>query len=117
MGRFDRPDEHSNGPMSSLRLRMNSLGIRTVSNGINECMMETGWHAMTKAERMFLTKGNWQIEWKLSPNAKEKNLVHDLVNVYDWILLPMSVGAKYTTSAVAPWCFTCFPMHNNMHCS
>ncbi|CAE7330836.1 unnamed protein product, partial [Symbiodinium sp. CCMP2592] len=92
--RFDHPDEHSNGPMSSLRLRMNSLDIRAVSNGINECMIETGWFAMTKAERMFLTKGNWQIEWKLAPNAKE-NLVADLVNVYDWILLPKSVGENY----------------------
>ena len=33
--RFEHPDEHSNGPMSSLRLRMNSLGINVVQNGPN----------------------------------------------------------------------------------
>ena len=54
--RFDHPDERSNGPMSSLRLRMNSLEIGPVTNRVDECMMETGWFAMTKAERMFLTK-------------------------------------------------------------
>eukprot|EP00439_Symbiodinium_sp_Y106_P003422 s10927_g1.t1 len=27
--RFDHPDQHSNGPMSSLRMRMHSLGIQT----------------------------------------------------------------------------------------
>ena len=91
--RFEHPDEHSNGPMSSLRLRMNSLGINVVQNGPNECMVETAWYAMTKAERMFLTKGHWHIEWKLSSIAKE-NVVHDLVNVYDWVMLPSSVGEK-----------------------
>ena len=80
--RFEHPDEHSNGPMSSLRLRMNSLGIDTVQNGPNECMVETTWYEMTRAERMFLTKGNWHIEWKHMAIAKE-NLTHDLVNVYD----------------------------------
>ena len=39
--RFEHPDEHSNGPISSLRLRMNSLGINMVQNGPNECMIET----------------------------------------------------------------------------
>ena len=39
--RFEHPDEHSNGPISSLRLRMNSLGINMVQNGPNECMVET----------------------------------------------------------------------------
>ena len=92
--RFEHPDEHSNGPMSSLRLRMNSPGINVVQNGPNECMVETAWYAMTKAERMFLEKGHWHIEWKLSPNAKE-NVVHDLVNVYDWVMLPSSVGEKF----------------------
>ena len=33
--RFEHPDEHWNGPMSSLRLRMHSLGINTVQNGRN----------------------------------------------------------------------------------
>ena len=42
--RFEHPDERSNGPMSSLRLRMHSLDIGTVANGPNECMMETGWY-------------------------------------------------------------------------
>ena len=61
---------------------MNSLGINVIQNGPNECTVETAWYAMTKAERMFLTKGHWHIdiEWKLSSNAKE-NVVHDLVNV------------------------------------
>ncbi|OLP82439.1 hypothetical protein AK812_SmicGene36919 [Symbiodinium microadriaticum] len=86
--RFEHPDEHSNGPMSSLRLRMNSLAmIDTVQNGPNDCMVETTWYAMTKAERMFFTKANWHIEWKYSPSAKE-NVTHDLVNVYEWVMLP-----------------------------
>ena len=54
-------------------------------------MVETAWYAMTKAERMFLEK---HIECKLTANAKE-NVVHDLVNVYDWIMLPASVGEKF----------------------
>eukprot|EP00439_Symbiodinium_sp_Y106_P078922 s4734_g17.t1 len=92
--RFEHPDEHSNGPMSSLRLRMNSLGINVVQNGPNECMIETAWYCMSKAERMFLEKGHWHVEWKLTANAKE-NVVHDLVSVYDWIMLPASVGEKF----------------------
>eukprot|EP00439_Symbiodinium_sp_Y106_P067563 s3557_g11.t1 len=52
-------------------------------------MLETGWYCTSKAERMFLEKGHWHIEWKLTANAKE-NVVHDLVNVYDWIMLPRS---------------------------
>ena len=92
--RFEHPDEHSNGPMSSLRLRMNSLGINVVQNGPSECMIETAWYCMSKAERLFLEKGHWHIEWKLTAIAKE-NVVHDLVNVYDWIMLPASVGEKF----------------------
>ena len=57
--RFDHPDQHSNGPMSSLRMRMHSLGIQTEINGPNYWMVETSWTQMTKAERLFLTKGNW----------------------------------------------------------
>ena len=91
--RFEHPDEHSNGLISSLRLRMNSLGINMVQNGPNECMVETAWYAISKAERMFLEKVYWHIEWKLSSNAKE-NVVHDLVNVYDWVMLPSSDGEK-----------------------
>ena len=93
--RFEHPDEHSNGPMSSLRLRMNSLKIRsTVSNNVNQSMLETGWFAMTKSERMFLTKGTWEIEWHMNANDYD-NVVHDLVNVYDWLLLPSSIGQRY----------------------
>ncbi|CAE6957803.1 unnamed protein product [Symbiodinium sp. KB8] len=55
--------------------------------------------SMTRAERMFLTKGNWHIEWKYSPNAKE-NVTHDLVNVYDWVMLPASVGEKFYQNGV-----------------
>eukprot|EP00439_Symbiodinium_sp_Y106_P043675 s4361_g5.t1 len=73
---------------------MNSLGINVVQNGPNECVLETGWYCMSKAERMFLEKGHWHIGWKLTANAKE-NVVHDLVNVYDWIMLPASVGEKF----------------------
>ena len=43
---------------------------------------------------MFLEKGHSYIEWKLTANAKE-NVVHDLVIVYDWIMLPASVGEKF----------------------
>ena len=74
--RFEHPEKHSNGP-TSLRLRMNSLGINVVQNGPNECMIETARYCMSKAERMFLEKGHWHIEWKLTANAKE-NVVHDL---------------------------------------
>ena len=59
---FEHPDKYSNGPMSSLRLRMNSLGINMVQNGPNKCMAETTWYAMSKAERVFLTKGYWHVE-------------------------------------------------------
>ena len=65
-----------------------------VQNGPNECMVETSRYAMSKAEKMFLEKGHWHIEWKLTANAKE-NVVHDLANVYDWILLPASVSEKF----------------------
>ncbi|CAE7419965.1 unnamed protein product [Symbiodinium sp. CCMP2592] len=61
--RFEHPDESSNGPMSSLRLRMNSLGITPMQNGPHECMVETAWYALSKSERMFLTKGDWHIQW------------------------------------------------------
>ena len=106
--RFEHPDEHSNGPMSSLRLRMNSLGINVVQNGPNMCMVETAWYAMTEAERMFLEKGHWHIGRKLTANAKE-NVVHDLVNVYDWIMLPASVGEKFFRNG--PIELSKFPCH------
>ncbi|CAE7728433.1 GIP [Symbiodinium sp. CCMP2592] len=105
--RFEHPDEHSNGPMSSLLLRMNSLGIATVQNGPNECMVETAWYAMTKTERMFLTKGNWRIEWKLLPSAFE-NATDELVNVYDWIMLPANVGEKFFRTGKI---FSCHSFH------
>ena len=53
-------------------------------------MVETAWYGMTKVERI----GHSFIEWKLTANAKE-NVVHDLVIVYDWIMLPASVGEKF----------------------
>ena len=94
---------------------MNSLGIRTVTNGINECMMETGWFAMSKAERMFLTKGNWQIEWKLAPHAKE-NVVTDLVNVYDWVMLPLEIGEHYyLTGEIDLSRFPCHQMNGSFN--
>ena len=39
--RFGHPDQHSNGPMSSLRMRMSSLRINTEQNGPNNWMIET----------------------------------------------------------------------------
>ncbi|CAE7330609.1 NLRC3, partial [Symbiodinium sp. CCMP2456] len=39
------------------------IDLTTISNNINECMIE--------------------------------NLIHDLVHVYDWILLPASIGERY----------------------
>ena len=111
--RFEHPDEHSNGPMSSLRLRMNSLGINVVQNGPNECMVETAWYAMSKAERMFLEKGHWRIEWKLTANAKE-NVVRDLANVYDWIMLPASVGEKFfRNGTIELWKFPCHQLNGS----
>ena len=106
--RFDHPDERSNGPMSSLRLRMNSLEIGPVTNRVDECMMETGWFAMTKAERMFLTKPVWNIRWVLEPNA-EKNAVVNLVNVYDWVMLPIEIGKEYYQTGEID--LTRFPCH------
>ena len=41
--RFEHPDEHSNGPMSSLRLRMNSLGINVVQNEWPERVHAGDW--------------------------------------------------------------------------
>ena len=106
--RFDHPDERSNGPMSSLRLRMNSLEIGPVTNRVDECMMETGWFAMTKAERMFLTKPVWNIRWMLEPND-EKNAVTNLVNVYDWVMLPFEIGREYYQTGEID--LTRFPCH------
>ena len=48
--RFDHPDQHSNGPMSSLRMRMHSLGIQTEINGPNNWMLETGTTVPYKRE-------------------------------------------------------------------
>ena len=106
--RFDHPDERSNGPMSSLRLRMNSLDIGPVTNRVDECMMETGWFAMTKAERMFLTKPVWNIRWMLAPDD-EKNAVVNLVNVYDWVMLPFEIGREYYQTGEID--LTRFPCH------
>ena len=106
--RFDHPDERSNGPMSSLRLRMNFFEIGPVTNRVDECMMETGWFAMTKAERMFLTKPVWNIRWMLAPND-EKNAVVNLVNVYDWVMLPIEIGKEYYQTGEID--LTRFPCH------
>eukprot|EP00439_Symbiodinium_sp_Y106_P080941 s1993_g19.t2 len=97
-----------NDEWAPILLRMNSLGINVVQNGPNMCMVETAWCAMTKAERMFLEKGHWHIEWKLTANAKE-NVVHDLVNAYDWIMLPASVGEKFIRNGTIE--LSKFPCH------
>ncbi|OLP81090.1 hypothetical protein AK812_SmicGene38414 [Symbiodinium microadriaticum] len=78
------------------------------SNGPNDCMVETAWYAMTKAERMFLTKRNWHIERKNLPYAKA-NVTHDLVNVYDWVMLPASVGEKFCQNGAID--LSKFPCH------
>ena len=87
---------------------MNSLAIEVPSNGPNDCMVETAWYAMTKAERMFLTKRNWHIERKNLPYAKA-NVTHDLVNVYDWVMLPASVGEKFCQNGAID--LSKFPCH------
>ncbi|CAE7351810.1 unnamed protein product [Symbiodinium sp. CCMP2456] len=70
-------------------------------------------YAMTRAERMFLTKGNWHLEWKNTTNAKE-NLVHDLVNVYDWVMLPSNVGEElYQTGTIALSQFPCHQLNGS----
>ena len=70
---------------------------------------------MTKAERMFLTKGNWHIEGKNLPYAKE-NVTHDLVNVYDWVMLPASVGEKfYENGAIDLSKFPCHQLNGSFH--
>ena len=89
--RLDHPDQHLNGPMSSLRMRMLSLGIQPEMSGPNNLMIASGWTGKTKAERLFLSKGNWHVEWKCPPWAKE-NATDSLVNVYDWLCLPLSMA-------------------------
>ena len=62
--RFGHPDQHTNGPMSCLRMQMSSLGINPEQNAPNSWMVETTWATwvtMLKAERLFLTKGNWHV--------------------------------------------------------
>eukprot|EP00439_Symbiodinium_sp_Y106_P035889 s7757_g4.t1 len=85
--RFDHPDQHSNGPMSSLRMRMNNW------------MIETSWTQMTKAERLFLTKGNWHVEWRSAHWAKE-NATDALVNVYDWLCLPIPLAMRLYNNGI-----------------
>ena len=106
--RFDHPDQHSNGPMSSLRMRMHSLGIQTEINGPNNWMIETSWTQMTKAERLFLTKGNWHVEWRSAHWAKE-NATDALVNVYDWLCLPMPPAMRLYNNGIVD--LSRFPCH------
>ena len=106
--RFDHPDQHSNGPMSSLRMRMHSLGIQTEINGPNDWMIETSWTQMTRAERLFLTKGDWHVEWRSAHWAKE-NATDALVNVYDWLCLPMPLAMRLYNDGVVD--LSRFPCH------
>ena len=106
--RFDHPDQHSNGPMGSLRMRMHSLGIQTEINGPNNWMIETSWTQMTKAERLFLTKGNWHVEWRSAHWAKE-NATDALVNVYDWLCLPMPLAMRLYNNGIVD--LSRFPCH------
>ena len=106
--RFDHPDQHSNGPMSSLRMRMHSLGIQTEISGPNDWMIETSWTQMTKAERLFLTKGNWHVEWR-SPQWAKDNVTEALVNVYDWLCLPMPLAMRLYNNGVVD--LSRFPCH------
>ena len=94
---------------------MNSPAIEIPQNGPNDCMVETASYAMTKAERMFLTKGTWHIEWKNLPYAKE-NVTHDLVNVYDWVMLPASVGEEfYQNGAIDLSKFPCHQLNGSFN--
>ena len=89
--KFDHPDQHSNGPVSSLTIRMSSLGINPQQNGPNNGMIETSWVTMTKAERLFRNKGNRHVEWR-SPHYPKENATDLLVNVYDWVCWPLSLA-------------------------
>ena len=68
---------------------MSSLGINAEVDGPNNWMIEPSWVTMTKAERLLFTKGNGHVEWKSPPYAQE-NAMDRLVNVYDWLCLPLS---------------------------
>ena len=62
---------------------------------------------------MLLERGDWHLEWKLSVTAKE-NLVHDLVSVYDWIMLPQSVGEKmFRTGTIDLSQFPCHQLNGS----
>eukprot|EP00439_Symbiodinium_sp_Y106_P054538 s2640_g7.t1 len=79
---------------------MHSLGIQTEINGPNE--------QMTKAERLFLTKGNWHVEWR-SPQWAKENVTEALVNVYDWLCLPMPLAMRLYNNGVVD--LSRFPCH------
>ena len=63
---------------------------------------------MTKAERLFLTKGNWHVEWRSAHWAKE-NATDALVNVYDWLCLPMPLAMRLYNNGIVD--LSRFPCH------
>ncbi|CAE7666480.1 unnamed protein product [Symbiodinium sp. CCMP2592] len=65
-------------------------------NALPQWMIETSWTQMTKAERLFLTKRNWHVEWRAPHYAKE----NALVNVYDWLCLPLSLAMGLYTNGI-----------------
>ena len=87
---------------------MHSLGIQTEINGPNYWMIETSWMQMTKAERLFLTKGNWHVEWRSARWAKE-NATDALVNVCDWLCLPMPLAMRLYNNGIVD--LSRFPCH------
>ena len=107
---FDHPDQHSNGPM---RMRMHSLGIQPEQNGPNNWMIESSWTGMTKPERLFLSKGNWHVEWKCPHWAKE-NATDSLVNVYDWTPLLPAHGL-YTNGVLDLSRFPCHQLNGSFN--
>ena len=83
---------------------MHSLGIQTEINGPNDWMIETSWTQMTKAERLILTKGNWR-----SAHWAKENATDALVNVYDWLCLPMPLAMRLCNNGVVD--LSRFPCH------
>eukprot|EP00439_Symbiodinium_sp_Y106_P015760 s6061_g2.t1 len=76
----------------------------TEINGPNDWTIETSWTQMTKAERVFLTKGNWR-----SPQWAKDNVTEALVNVYDWLCLP--IGERYSDMLLPHHLKSRFPCH------
>ena len=64
---------------------------------------------MTKAERLFLTKGNWHVECKSPHYAKEK-ATDQLVNIYN----PLTESVQQWMAGFEP--FPCECGSHRIHC-